>query len=159
MLFPFDAFVKYAPCHCIVCMCLPISFCHVCTYPYTCICAYLCPFVMHVLTHMLLCMCPCVSFCCVCVRPCTCVCAHVYPSVVYVSVHILVYVPTCILLLGMCLSIFWCFVYFVSLDFDLFLDLPTHLSVLIVALLLSNPVLTIVLILYVACFLMFLHLS
>ena len=76
------------------------------------------------------------------------VCVRSYPSAVYVLTHILVYVPTCILLLCMCLSIhlcmcplfilllckcpsiYCCFVYFISLDFHLFLDLPTHLPVL-----------------------------
>jgi hypothetical protein len=106
-----------------------------------------------------LCMCTLVSFCCVCVCLYTCVCAHLYPSVVCVSVHILVHVPICILLLCVCLSIFCCFVYFVSLDSCLFLYLPTHLPVLMVACLSSNRVFTMVLIFYVACFLIFLRLS
>lgn len=158
MLFPFDTFVKYAPHHCLVCMCPPMSFCRVCTYPYTCICAHLCPFVVHVLTHILvyvptfilllcvcpsiyLCMFPRVSFCCVCVCPYTCVCAHVYPSVVYVSIHILLF----------CM---FCLAWFPPLPRS-----PHTLPVLIAAFLSPNLVFTMVLILYVVCCLMFLHLS
>ena len=133
-----------------------------------CVCVSPYPSAVYVLSHILVYVPTCVllSFmclpirCCVCAPPpYTCVCAHLYPSVVYVSVHILVHVPICILLLCVCLSIFCCFVYFVSLDSCLFLYLPTHLPVLMVACLSSNRVFTMVLIFYVACFLIFLRLS
>jgi hypothetical protein len=108
--------VYVPPCILLLCICPSIYLCMCPLVSFSCVCL-----------SIYLCMCPLVSFCCLCVRPYTCACAHLYPSVVYVSIHTLVYVPTFILLLCKCPSIYCCFVYFASLDFHLFLDLPTHL--------------------------------
>ena len=96
-------------------------------------------------------------FCCVCTPPLSCV---------YVSAHILLPCRYSPLYLYMCPPASFCracaYSYtvmyvpthiLVSLDFYLFLDLPTHLPVLTVACLSSNHVFAIVLIFYIACFL------